>query len=207
LADALEGPDISASPTSRAPPLDARARIIRTAYELFRSNGLNSVGVDRIVAEAGVAKTTLYRHFRSKDDLAVAVIERHEEVWTRDWLAREVERRANSPTARLLAIFDVLDEWFRGEGYEGCLFINSVLETHDRASPVRAASVTAIEHVYALIERFAKDADVRDPDGLAHAMHIVMRGAIVAAVEGHFDAVGKASAVARLLVDQERRDA
>jgi AcrR family transcriptional regulator len=187
--------------------VDARERILSTAYELFRRNGVNAVGVDRIVAEAGVAKTTLYRHFRSKDDLALAAIERHEQVWMRGWLEPEIERRANSPTERLLAIFEVFDEWFRGEEFDGCLFINCVLETHDRGSRVRAASVTAIEHVYALVQQLAMDADVRDPEGLAHGMQILMRGAIVAAVEGNSDAVQQAGAVARLLVDHERREA
>jgi AcrR family transcriptional regulator len=70
---------------------------MRTAYDLFSSEGITAVGVDRIVAEAGVAKTTLYRQFRSKDDLAVAVLERHMKLWTSELIELEVERRATSP--------------------------------------------------------------------------------------------------------------
>ena len=76
---------------------DARERILATAYELFTRHGLVAVGVDRIVAEAGVAKTTLYRHFGSKDGLAVAVLLRHEELWTRKWLEPEAARLARAP--------------------------------------------------------------------------------------------------------------
>src|ERR1700737_4729271 len=77
--------------------IDARERIVRTAYELFRRSGLAAVGVDRIVAEAGVAKTTLYRHFHSKDELIVAVLDRHEDIWTR-WLTQEAARRTTPST-------------------------------------------------------------------------------------------------------------
>src|SRR6202790_4318254 len=110
-------------PSPHEPDLGARERIVRTAYELFRAHGFSAVGVDRIVAESNVAKTTLYHHFRSKDELLIAVLERHEEVWT-GWLEREAEAAHGAPGASLVALFAALDRWFEHEGYEGCLFIN-----------------------------------------------------------------------------------
>jgi AcrR family transcriptional regulator len=199
-----ESAGIPARPSPAQPAAEARERILRTAYELFHRDGVTAVGVDRIVAKAGVAKTTLYRHFRSKDDLVVAVLERHEELWTSGWLELEVERRATSPQERIPVTFDVLDEWLRTEGYEGCLFTNSLLETHGRSEPIRVGSIAALEGVHALMTRFAKDAGVRDPVGFAHQIHILMRGAIVAAVEGQFGAVDQARLLVRRLWEQER---
>ena len=89
-----------------------RERVLATAYELFSKHGTRAVGVDRIIAESGVAKMTLYRNFASKDELILAFLERREELWTRAWLQADVERRAATPGARLLAIFDTFGEWF-----------------------------------------------------------------------------------------------
>jgi len=206
--DVMSSPQESAGipprPSPDQPAAEARERILRTAYELFHRDGVTAVGVDRIVAKAGVAKTTLYRHFRSKDDLVAAVLERHEELWTSGWLELEVERRATSPQERLPVTFDVLDEWLRGDSYEGCLFINSLLETHGRSELIRVGSVAALENVHALMTRFAKDAGVRDPVSFAHQIHILMRGAIVAAVEGQLEAVDQARLLVRRLWEQER---
>jgi AcrR family transcriptional regulator len=199
-----ESAGIPPEPSPAQPAAEARERILRTAYELFHRDGITAVGVDGIVAKAGVAKTTLYRHFHSKDDLVVAVLERHEELWTWGWLELEVERRAASPQERLPMTFDVLDEWLQGDSYEGCLFINSLLETHGRSEPIRVGSIAALEGVHALMTRFAKDAGVRDPVGFAHQIHILMRGAIVAAVEGQFGAVDQARLLVRRLWEQER---
>src|SRR6185312_7326169 len=99
-----------------------RERVLETAYRLFSAHGTRAVGVDRIIAEAGTAKMTLYRNFASKDDLIVAFLAAREQRWTRGWLQAEVERRATTPRARLLAIFDVFGEWFAREDFEGCSF-------------------------------------------------------------------------------------
>src|SRR5438128_2116309 len=85
---------------------DPRERTLLTAYELFRSRGVTAVGVDRIVADAGVAKTTLYRHFRSKEELVLAVLDRHEQLWTHEWFERVSLDGGRTPQAQLLAIFD-----------------------------------------------------------------------------------------------------
>jgi AcrR family transcriptional regulator len=188
-------------PPPRAAGDDARERILGTAYELFTQHGLGGVGVDRIVAEAGVAKTTLYRHFRSKDELAVAVLRRHEELWTQGWLESEVVGRATPPGGSILAIFDALDEWFGQADYEGCLFINSLLETRDQSSPVRKAAVAAIENVYDVVRRLLEDVGVRDSDAVAHQIQILMRGCIVAALEGRVDAVKHGRAAAQRLLE------
>ena len=97
----------------------ARERILEAAYELFSQHGIRAVGVDAIVARSGVARMTLYRHFPSKEALALAFLERREQLWTKDWLQREVERRTDDPRARLLAIFDTFDTWFRRDDFEG----------------------------------------------------------------------------------------
>jgi AcrR family transcriptional regulator len=183
---------------------DARERILRTAYELFLKHGFSAVGVDRIVADAGVAKTTLYRHFRSKNDLVVAVLERHEDLWTVGWLEPETRRRAAADDEQIVAVFEAFDDWFRDEGYQGCMFINSLLEVHDDTSPIHTAALDGIEHVYARLVKWAENAGVGDPTAFAHRMQLLMRGAIVAAVEGRFDAVAEAGALARELLARER---
>src|SRR5882724_12146343 len=117
-------------PASR--PASARERIDRTAYELFSRHGIRAVGVDTISARSGVAKMTLYKHYPSKDTLALAFLRRREELWTRSWLQQEVARRARAPAGQLLAVFDAFDEWFRRPGYEGCPFIKAQLEHSDQ---------------------------------------------------------------------------
>ena len=195
-------PRIPPRPAPEEAGADARERIIRTAYELFTRHGLTAVGVDRIVAEAGVAKTTLYRHFRSKDDLIAEVLERHHQLWLRDWLEPETCKRGASPADRLLAVFAILDEWFGDENFQGCLSINSLLEAHDRSGAVPNAAITAIDDVYAFLERLAVEANVREPERLAQQLHLLVRGTIVAAAQGRPDAVQEASVLARQLVEQ-----
>jgi AcrR family transcriptional regulator len=199
--------DIPPRPPADEDSLDARERIIRTAYELFRSYGVNTVGVDRIVADAGVAKTTLYRHFRSKDALVVATLERHRELWTHGWLAQRVRDGAKTPAGRLVAIFDALDEWFQQEGFPGCLFTNFLLETHDPNSPIRKAAVQGLEDIFLLVRRFAEEAGARDPEALAHRLQVLMRGSFVAAAEGNMEAVREGQAVARLVIESEGLEA
>lgn len=194
--------EIPPRPSPEDAGADTRERILRTAYELFTQHGLTAVGVDRIVAEAGVAKTTLYRHFRSKDALVVAVLERHVELWLLGWLQSKVSR-AGSPRERLLAIFDAFEEWFASPGFEGCLLMNSLAETHDR-SAVRAAAVHALGQVYVFVHAIAQETGLRRPADLAHQLQALMCGSIIAAVEGRSDAVRSARSAAETLVGVSR---
>jgi AcrR family transcriptional regulator len=181
----------------------ARERLLRTAYALFQRNSLNTVGVDRIVAEADVAKTTLYRHFSSKDDLAVSVLQHHEEVWMRGWLEQAIERHGESAGARLLGVFDAFDDWFQRDDYEGCLFTRALLETRDPANPVRAAAAAGLGSVRALLRGLAEDAGVHHPDVFALQIQTLLLGATVAAVYGDLDAAQRARDVARLLLERD----
>jgi AcrR family transcriptional regulator len=182
---------------------DARERILRTAYALYWRHGINAVGVDRVVAEAGVAKTSLYRHFQSKEGLVVAVIERHKEAWTRDWLLAEVERRGQTPREKLLAIFDAFDDWFRQDHFDGCLFTNTLIEAHHQPAPIRDAAAAALVEVRALVSRVAEAAGARDPDDLASRLQLLMMGSIISALNGQTDAAKHARATAELLLEHE----
>ena len=179
---------------------DGRERILDTAYELFSQHGTRAVGVDRIIAEAGAAKMTLYRNFASKDDLVVAFLAAREERWTRGWLQAEVAKRAETPKDRLLAIFDVFGEWFERTDFEGCSFINVMLEVTDRADPGRMASVRHLSVIRAFLAGLAEGAGVEDPEAFAHQWHILMKGSIVAAAEGDTRAAARAQELGALLL-------
>jgi AcrR family transcriptional regulator len=183
-----------------APPSNARERILDTAYALFSRYGVRAVGVDTVVAEAGVAKMTLYRHFPSKDDLVLAFLERREERWTRAWLQAEVERRASAPSERLLAIFDVFDEWFHRDDFEGCAFINVLLEVEDRTHPVHLAAVARLASIRSFLAELAEQAGVRSPDSFSRQWHMLMKGSIVAAGEGDQNAARLVKEVAQMLL-------
>ena len=181
---------------------DARERVLTAAYELFAQEGIRAVGLDDVVARAGVAPVTLHRHFASKDDLVLAFLERREQLWTKDWLEAEVERRASEPDEQLLAIFDVFDEWFRRDDFEGCSFINVLLEISDADSPLHRASATYLARIRSFIERLAVEAGIPDPESFARQWHILMKGAIVAAAEGDREAARRARSVGALLLSE-----
>ena len=158
---------VTLPPKASAREATARERIDQTAYELFSQRGVRAVGVDEVVARSGVAKMTLYRHYPSKNQLVLAFLRRREELWTRGWLQAEVERRGGLPGERLLAIFEVFDKWCRRADFEGCAFINVLLETDDSTHPVRQAAVAHLATIRAFLRQLAAEAGVSDPDQLA----------------------------------------
>ncbi len=181
-------------------PANARERIDQTAYELFSRHGIRAVGVDTISVRSGVAKMTLYKHYPSKQELALAFLRRREELWTRSWLQQEVERRARPPAERLLAVFDVFDKWFRRSDFEGCSFVKVLLEHGDPGHPVRKAAGAHIETVREFLRGLAADAGVHDADAFARQLQMVMTGSIVAAYAGDRDAAGRAKEIGLLLL-------
>jgi AcrR family transcriptional regulator len=186
-------------------PATARERLLAVAYELFSRRGIRAVGVDTIIAQAGVAKMTLYRYFPSKHDLVLAFLQRREQLWTHQWLEDEVKRRASAPDERLLTIFDVFHEWFQRDDFEGCSFINVLLETFDQADPARAATTIHLANIRVFLRGLAEEIGVAEPEDFSRKWHILMKGSIVAAGEGDRLAARRARELGELLLVSERR--
>ena len=110
------------------------------------------------------------------------------------------QRRADAPTDRLLAIFDVFDAWFRKRTFEGCLFVNVLLEFDDRNHPIHLACRDQLARIRELLIELATEAGIADPDHFARQWHILMKGSIVSAGEGDVEAAKRAQEVARLLL-------
>jgi hypothetical protein len=134
---------------------------------------------------------------------AVPIRHRGAERWTRNWLQREVQVRASQPGERLLAIFDVFDGWFRQPDFEGCSFINILLEVADPSDAVHQARRDHLAAIRGFVEHLAAQAGVADPLTLARQRHILRKGSIVAAAEGDHEAARRAQEVGRLLLSQK----
>lgn len=182
----------------------ARERLLAAAYELFSQRGIRDVGIDEIIERAGVAKATLYKHFSSKNDLTLAFLQQREQQWTVEWIEAEATKRGSTPEGRLLAIFDVFGEWFHRDDFEGCAFINVLLEMGSE-HPVGQASIQHLENVRGVVRRFAEEANLRDPEEFAKSWHILMKGSIVSAAEGDAKAAARARSIAALLIDAHRQ--
>ncbi|GIE88650.1 TetR/AcrR family transcriptional regulator [Actinoplanes regularis] len=162
-------------------PTRARDRLLDTAERLFYANGIRSVGVERILAESGVGRASLYRHFPGKDDLVVAVLQRRDQAW-RQWLREAVERLAPAPADRPLAVFDALAERFARDDFRGCAFINTIVETAD---PQSMAHLVADKHkraVIAYVDGLLTGAGHEGHGPLAAQLVMLMDGAIVTAL-------------------------
>lgn len=152
-----------------------------------------------IVRRSGVAKMSLYHHFHSKQELVAAFLERHERLWTIEWLKQETCRRARSPVKRLLVTFDLLDEWFRWEEFEGCPFVRALLE-YPPGHASRGAAGRHLANIRAFLVELAVEAGLRKPQQFAATWQMMMKGAMVAACAGNRDAARhvKVAAVAYL---------
>ncbi len=182
-------------------PSSRRDHLVDTALTLFCRDGFHATGIDRIVAESGVAKMTLYKHFRSKDELILATLRRRDERF-RNWFMRAVERRTDEPRGRLTAIFDALEEWFGGNDFTGCMFINASAEFARSDDPIHAAAAEHKRLMLAYVRGLAEAAGADDADALAHGLTLLAEGAIVMAyVAGDRRAARHAKAAARTLVE------
>ncbi|HZE50533.1 MAG TPA: TetR/AcrR family transcriptional regulator [Jatrophihabitantaceae bacterium] len=189
---------------SPPPRRSAREQILDTAYELFTRRGIRAVGVDEVIARSGVAKATLYKHFRSKNDLALAFLERREQRWTLDFLEAGSAKRADDPEGQLLATFDLLDEWYhRSESFKECSFMSVLLEM-GTDHPVGQACVRHLANTRAIVARRAAAAGLTDPEDFAKSFHILMEGSIIAAIEGDHRAARRAQDLAQVLIQQHR---
>ncbi|MHB1234276.1 MAG: TetR/AcrR family transcriptional regulator [Microbacteriaceae bacterium] len=178
----------------------ARERIVRSAYQLFSHRAIRDVGVDELIHHSGVANATFYRHFPSKSDVVLAFMQYREQVWTYGLIESEARRRGETPQLRLLAIFDVFDEWFRRDDFEACSFINVLLEMGSD-HPLGRASMSHLEHIRDMVRGFAEEAGLRDLDEFVWSWHILMKGSIVSACEGDQDAAVQAKRMAGWLIE------
>nr|WP_281243398.1 TetR/AcrR family transcriptional regulator [Jiangella alba] len=151
--------------------------------ELFSRRGIRAVSVYEVIERSRVARATFYRHFPSKADLVLAFLARREQQWTLGLVKAESERLGDTAEERLLAIFDVFDDWFGGDAFEGCSFI-SVLLQMGADHPLGSASIGYLENIRAIVREHAEEAGLRDPDGFARSWHILMKGSIVSAHSG-----------------------
>jgi AcrR family transcriptional regulator len=158
-------------------PLSPRERILDAASHLFYRHGFVSVGVDTIIAEAGVAKMSLYRHFASKDDLIVAYLEQSNE---RFWGWFEAAAGDGTPGAQLVNLFDALATFATSPACFGCMF---QLAAADFPDPEHPANRIALDHKKTVLGRFrdlASQAGSPDPEALAGQLFLLMDGAFVA---------------------------
>ena len=183
---------------------EARQRILETADRLFYQEGVRAVGIDRIIAEAGVAKMSLYKHFPSKDDLILAVL-KYREQGVLEFFRSAMERHGRKTKKPLRAFFAALKEFFESPGFRGCPFQNAAVELADPAHPgtefVRGHKQRFSEFLRGLVEESVGKAAAK----VAPAVTILVEGALVTAViQGNPAAADVARDAALKLVGEEK---
>ena len=184
---------------ARSPRGGARDRILDTAFRLFYAHGVRGVGVDTVIAESGVAKATLYKHFPRKDDLVLAYLEKVDQIW-RGQLEAAANAAGPDPRDRLVGMFDALVTSCRTDGYHGCAFINTAAEATS-GTDVHARTIEHKTAVRTWVRDMAQAAGADDPEALARSLTLLLDGGLASGVlDGDPRAAESAQAAARTLV-------
>jgi AcrR family transcriptional regulator len=157
----------------------ARERLLDAAEVLIYRNGVHATGTEAILEAAGTARMSLYNHFGSKEGLVVAALERRDERWMR-WFSESVDARSTHGRARILAMFDVLHDWFAQPDFHGCSFINASGEAFEKDHPVRIVARRHKARLRAYILQLCREAKLSRADLLARQLFLLVEGAIVA---------------------------
>ena len=178
-----------------------RDKLIETAIKLFSEFGFHATSVDRIVEEAGISKKTVYKHFRTKNDLVLAALRRFDEN-ARSEFVRAVESNKNSAREQLLAIFDVAEKWFSQKNFYGCIFIHANGEFDGRVKPIKEICKQYKRMIRDFMAELATKANASDPEELADQLALLYEGATVTAYVSDDDkAAMRAQTIAKILID------
>ncbi|MER8430654.1 TetR/AcrR family transcriptional regulator [Mesorhizobium caraganae] len=186
-----------------SPAIDKRQHVVETAYSLFKRAGFHATGIDRIIAEADVAKMTMYRHFPSKDELIVEVLDYRARRFERqlDQLAQEVA----TPERKIAKIFDWHERWFSSADFHGCLFAHALAEFGDPTHPVFQAVARQKNglkrRMQAILEAVMPS---KRAEGAAAALLMLIEGATLMAQMGEADAIDSARKAADAVIASAR---
>jgi AcrR family transcriptional regulator len=189
----------TATPTADHP--SARQRLLDAAMELFYAEGIHTVGIDRVIERAGVAKATLYSTFGSKEALVAAYLDEFHARW-RERVTRELDARGGTAQDKLLDFFDIVGDRIAEPGFHGCAFINATAES--APGPIFDASDRARDWRRELLHDLAADAGVRDPDVLAEQFMLLYDGVQLGArLDRDPTVAAKARTAAAVLLDAQ----
>ncbi len=178
-----------------------RDELVDKALKAFYANGFHATGMDRLVEETGISKTSMYKHCERKEDLSLAVLQRRDADF-RDWLFGRMERLGKTPRGQMLAMFDALEEWFEDPGFRGCLFVKAASEYQEPDHPIHAQAATHKALIYDHLYDLAVQGGAGNPALLARQLLVLKEGAIVSAqVEGCRAAAAQAKDAAMTLLD------
>ena len=181
-----------------------RDELVEKALAIYYRNGFHATGMDMLVAETGISKTSMYKHFRTKEELILAALRLRDERF-RNWLYRRMEDLAETPRQQLIAMFDALEEWFTEPGYKGCMFIKASSEYQQASHPIHKQSADHKRLLEIHITELAEKAGLSNPDALARQLLLLKEGAIVTAVmDGDSTAADVARDAALALLPKRR---
>ncbi len=163
-----------------------RDLLVDTALQLFTKNGYRATGIDKILSESGVAKMTLYKHFKSKDELIIAALRRRDETFSADMTLRMerllLRQKGDPRIAQLMAFFDALHEWIISDAFCGCNFINASIEFKREDDPIHVAASAHKKLVIQMLQQLLVELHLTDTAYVARSIHMLVEGAIVMAI-------------------------
>jgi len=173
-----------------------KRKLLQTACRLFCKEGIHATGIARIIEESGVSRRTLYLHFGSKENLLKAVFEAEASIWFR-WFDWDLPQMQCSPVERILALFDLMQNWFKSKDFYGCVFINAVAE-HDKGNSwIQEIANRHREKINARLQAMVAQSGVRDPELVTEKLSLLIDGTIVTAMvtgDGDIAHIGRLTA-------------
>jgi AcrR family transcriptional regulator len=185
---------------------NTRERLIDAAGDLFYTDGFQAVGLDRVRRAVGITKTAFYKHFESKDDLILAVLDQRDRQDIADAIAHMRRGGGDDPRAQILAFFDLLAEWFEQPNFRGCLFMNAATEFASPADPIHRAAAAHAQHIAAELLLRVRAAGVPQPELVTRQLMLLISGAIAARHAANaVDAAATARRTAAMLLSDTPR--
>ncbi len=178
-----------------------RDKILATATNLFQTQGINSTGVDNIVAVAGTTKMTLYKYFRTKEALILEVLQKNQQDF-QTWLDEKLAPSNIKPSEKIQQLFDCIEEWVSSPEFIGVAFIKASAEFPSEENPIHQLSCQQSREFRQFISKLAKDASIKDADGLALQLSLLFEGSVQAEqMKRGSGAIKYAKKAAKILID------
>ena len=203
VASHIQSVQLAHGPADVALSASLRERLTQAAYPLFARRGIKDVTLEEIECAAGVAGADFATVYSCRDEAAADFLARRSRDWTIGIIDAGARTRGTTPEQRLLAIFDVFDDWFHRDDFEACSFINVLIEM-GAAHPLGKASIECLTHMRQVVTTLAEEANLREPAEFARSWHILMTGSIISATEGDVHAATRSKKMARTLIREHR---